>query len=195
MSRWMKPSVVCLALSLTACGEDELMDPSELGTPAPQASASASASAAPAEDAPKELPIMEFTEADFVESEEARDPFRDYSYLFVRNARSDRIIQRKVKAEQYALDELHLIGIISRGQSSIMLKDPTGFGWVLYTGDYVGKAELVSAGGTDGTEVAINWRVDSIRGDNVVFIREDNAHPDIPPTTRVLPLYPAGEDI
>jgi len=64
---------------------------------------------------------------------------------------------------------------------------------VLYTGDYVGKAELISAGGTAGAEVAINWRVDRIRPTDVVFIREDNAHPDIPPTTRVMPLYPVGE--
>ena len=43
-----------------------------------------------------------------------------------------------------------------------------------------------------GAEVAINWRVDRMRPTAVVFIREDNAHPDIPPTTRVMPLYPVG---
>ena len=86
------------------------------------------------------------------------------------------------------------MGIITRGRASVMLTDPNGYGWVLYTGDFVGKPELISIGGTDGTEVAINWRVDRIRPDDVVFIREDAAHPDIPPTTRVMPLYPAGED-
>src|SRR5690606_18195381 len=104
--------------------------------------------------------------------------------------------QRKVKAPQFALDELKLTGIIGRGVRAIMLTDPNGFGWMIYPGEYVGKAELVNVGGADGIEVPINWRVDRIRPDknDVVFIREDATHPDIPPTTRVLPLYPTGDE-
>ncbi|MEQ9317609.1 MAG: pilus assembly protein PilP, partial [Polyangiaceae bacterium] len=174
---------------------DEIIDGSQAGSPAAAASATATATAAADDDAPSVLAAVEFTESDFVESEESRDPFRDYSYLFVKQKTTDRVQQRKVKASDFALDELNLAGIITRGRASVMLIDQTGFGWVAYVGDYIGKAELVSAGGTDGTEVAINWRVDRIRPTDVVFIREDSAHPDIPPTTRVMPLYPTGEGI
>ena len=80
-----------------------------------------------------------------------------------------------------------------RGARRVMLVDPSGLGWVLKTGDFVGKAELVTAGGTSGADVAINWRIDRIRSKDVVFIREDAAHPEIPPTTRVMYLRP-GED-
>ena len=194
MNRLLFAIAIGLVLPATGC-EDEVMDPSEVPQPqqqktAPSASSSAGANA-PTKDG---LPAVEFAEADFVESEESRDPFRDYTHMFVRKTTVDNIRQRKVKAEPFALDELKLVGIITRGRHSVMLTDPNGYGWVLYTGDFVGKAELVSAGGTDGTEVAINWRVDRIRNKDVVFIREDNAHPDIPPTTRIMPLYPAGED-
>ena len=196
MNRWARHgSVVAILLPLLAgCEDDEIIDGSQQGPAAAQATASASASAE-AEDAPTALAAVEFTESDFVESEESRDPFRDYSYLFVKQKTTDRVQQRKVKASDFALDELKLAGIITRGRASAMLIDHNGFGWVAYVGDYIGKAELVSAGGTDGTEVAINWRVDRIRPTDVVFIREDSAHPDIPPTTRVMPLYPTGEGI
>lgn len=187
--------LVALVMLTSACGEDDIIDGSQQGAPAAEASPSASASAAADDGAPTALAAVEFTESDFVESEESRDPFRDYSYLFVKQKTTDRVQQRKVKAADFALDELDLAGIITRGRASVMLIDQTGFGWVAYVGDYIGKAELVSAGGTDGTEVAINWRVDRIRPTDVVFIREDSAHPDIPPTTRVMPLYPSGEGI
>lgn len=188
-------ALAALLMVVPGCGEDDIIDGSQNAVPVAQGTASATATAAADEDAPTALAAVEFTESDFVESEESRDPFRDYSYLFVKQKTTDRVQQRKVKAADFALDELNLAGIITRGRSSVMLIDQTGFGWVAYVGDYIGKAELVSAGGTDGTEVAINWRVDRIRPTDVVFIREDSAHPDIPPTTRVMPLYPSGEGI
>jgi len=185
-------TVFALVTSVVTAGcEEEMMAP----TPAsPASSADKKKAEKGDEETSKEMPIVEFTEADFVESEQSRDPFRDYGHLFVDKADRNTERQRKVKADVFALDELKLVGIITRGQSSVMLTDPNGYGWVLYTGDFVGKPELVSVGGTDGAEVAINWRVDRIRPQDVVFIREDAAHPDIPPTTRVMPLYPSGED-
>lgn len=182
-----------LAVLAVGCEEEpplQYSDPS-----APGGTAASATATAEAEDEAPSLAVVEFTESDFVESEESRDPFRDYTYLFVKKNQSESVVQRKVKASDYALDELTLSGIITRGRASVMLTDSSGFGWVAYVGDYVGKAELVSAGGTDGTEVVINWRVDRIRPTDVVFIREDSAHPDIPPTTRVMPLYPTGEGI
>jgi type IV pilus assembly protein PilP len=193
IGRFPRVALVAMLVAVTACDDDAPIMPTDAAGPADTAAAAASASASAKVAAGEKLPIMEFTESDFVESEEARDPFRDYSYLFVKTNVTDKVVQRKVKASQYALDELNLTAIITRGRPSIMLTDAGGFGWVLYVGDYVGKPELVSAGGTDGGEVAINWRVDRIRGKDVVFIREDSAHPDIPPTTRVIPLYATGE--
>ncbi|MEZ4446597.1 MAG: pilus assembly protein PilP [Polyangiaceae bacterium] len=185
------PLAMILLLAATGC-EEEVMGPGD-NPGATEAAPAATATASAAVDDKPTIPVVEFTETDFVESEESRDPFRDYSYLFVKRSQGESVVQRKVKASDFALDELKLVAILTRGRPSIMLTDSTGFGWVLYVGDFVGRPELVSAGGTDGAEVAINWRVDRIRSTDVVFIREDSAHPDIPPTTRVIPLYPTGE--
>jgi type IV pilus assembly protein PilP len=165
------------------------------GSPGAKGTADPKKKGAPPPQEQKVMPAVEFTEADFVESEDSRDPFHEFSALFVRKTRTQSSeSQRKVKASSFALDELKLSGIISRGRPSVMLTDPSGFGWILYTGDFVGKPELIATGGTDGQEVAINWRVDRIRPTDVVFIREDSTHPDIPPTTRVIPLYPTGDE-
>ena len=189
----------CLALAATmalGCGEETEDFGIQVNPPPAPAATSPKGAASADEGERKPLPIAQFTESDFVESEESRDPFRDHSHLFAkRNTEAERG-QRKVKAPQFALDELKLTGIIGRGVRAIMLTDPNGFGWMIYPGEYVGKAELVNVGGADGIEVPINWRVDRIRADknDVVFIREDATHPDIPPTTRVLPLYPTGDE-
>ena len=195
-SKWVLTTWSCaLMISAFGCDEAEVYTSATMPKPATSAVASASASAkvANADKAPAagKTPVVSFTEADFVESSESRDPFRDYRSLFVAKDVGKRGGgQKKVKAVQFALDELKLQAIISH---RIMLTDPTGHGWIVYNGDWVGKPELVSVGGTDGAEVAINWRVDRIRASDVVFIREDASHPEIPPTTRVVPLYPAGE--
>ncbi len=185
----MKRSVLALLLSigLLGCEEEVTQRPASAPKPTPAASTSASTKV-------KSRPVAEFGPDDFVESEERRDPFRDFAYLFSPKS-TDRDVeqQRPVKASDYALDELKLTGILSRGRASVLLTDPKGFGHILHTGDYIGKAEMVSVGGIDGTEVPINWKVDRIRADRVVFIREDPTRPEIPPTTRVVPLYPAGD--
>ena len=82
------------------------------------------------------------------------------------------------------------MGIVTRGGPRALITDPTGLGWVVKVGDFVGKSEMVNSGGPTGTDVAINWRVDRIRDGDVVFIREDPSHPEIPPTTRVISLRP-----
>jgi type IV pilus assembly protein PilP len=176
---------VALIVLLPGC-EEEIVGPPPGGSTSAQASASASSSAA----AQAEPPVMQFNESDFTESEDARDPFREYRHLFLKKQQRQQEVQRRVAASQYALDELKLVGIITRSTRLVMLQDPTGFAWSVGTGEYIGKPEMVSLGGPEGQEVAINWRVDRIRPTDVVFIREDSAHPEIPPTTRVMPLYP-----
>jgi type IV pilus assembly protein PilP len=136
------------------------------------------------------LPLKEFQEADFAETDRSRDPFRTFEKNFVRDSKLPQLLQREVLIDRYALDELKLVGIVTRGPARALLIDPTGLGWVAKVGDFVGKAELVHSGGPTGTDVAINWRIDRIRENDLVFIREDLGHPEIPPTTRVIALRP-----
>lgn len=154
---------------------------------APAGSGTASADMPP-------LPPQEFTEADFTETDKSRDPFRNFAKSFVAQAKGRILTQRVVLAERYALDELKPSGIVSRGDIKALLTDPTGLGWIVKIGDYVGKAEVVHTGGPTGSDVAINWRVDRIRENDVIFVREDPSHPEIPPTTRVIVLYPTDQN-
>jgi len=140
------------------------------------------------------LPLREFGEKDFNESDANRDPFRSYATVFVEQAKSKVILQRKVLVDTYALDELKLVGIVTRAEPRALLADPNGKGWVARVGDFVGKAEVVHSGGPTGNDVAINWRVDRIREGDVVFVREDPSHPEIPPTTHVVALRTPEEE-
>ena len=140
------------------------------------------------------LPLREFQERDFAETDQSRDPFRSFVTVFVQQAQAHSVLQRKVLVDRYALDELHLVGIVIGAPSRALLTDPTGLGWVAKVGDFVGKSELVHAGGPTGTDVAVNWRVDRIRDGDLVFIREDPSHPEIPPTTRVVSLRTPEEE-
>lgn len=191
-------AVLCLAPILAfgaACGDDDVWTPppkTGAGKAAPSASATARSQAdAGAPEAGAYA--IQFSENEFVENDESRDPFRSFATLFLKQAKQRTIVQRKVLASVHSLDELKLSGIISRGERRALVTDPSGLGWVLRTGDYVGKAELVSTGGPTGVDVALNWRVDRIRETDVVFLREDPAHPEIPPTTKVMYLHPVGE--
>ncbi len=139
------------------------------------------------------LPPQEFTEGDFTETDKSRDPFRSFAKAFIAQSKGRTNIQRVILAERYALDELKPVGIVSRGDTKALLTDPAGLGWIVKVGDYVGKAELVHTGGPTGADVAINWRVDRIRENDVVFIREDTSHPEIPQTSRVIVLYPSDQ--
>jgi type IV pilus assembly protein PilP len=162
-------------------------------TQAPQGAAAAAAAPSPTEGMPP-LPLKTFEERDFAETDQSRDPFRSFAGSFVTNIKTPTNVQRKTLVERYALDELKLIGIVTRGPARALLTDPSGLGWVAKIGDLVGKPELVHAGGPTGVDVAVNWRVDRIRPSDVVFIREDPSHPEIPPTTRVIALRTPEEE-
>ncbi|WP_437721721.1 pilus assembly protein PilP [Sorangium sp. So ce861] len=188
------------AVALAGC-EDEpdviTTSPPKARPPSSASPARASASAAASADAGAPelppLPLREFQEADFSESDRSRDPFRSFESLFATQARGRVTIQRQVLVDRFALDELKLVGVVSRAPARALLTDPTGLGWVVKVGDFVGKAEIVHAGGPTGVDVAVNWRVDRIRDSDIVFIREDPSHPEIPPTTRVIALRPLGD--
>ena len=197
-----------VALIAAGCGDETAPPPAPQknpqsapagsGQPAgPVAAADAGADAAAEGGPPANLPPLptrEFGEADFSESDRSRDPFRPFTNLFVQQAKVRTSTQRNVLIDRYSLEELKLLGIVTRAPARALLSDPTGLGWVAKVGDFIGKAELVQTGGPGGVDVAINWRVDRIREADVVFIREDASHPEIPPTTRVMSLHPLEED-
>lgn len=184
---------LCAASALAACGSDDTWKPAPANPGAapqpgaPGASPSASASAGPTAGLPP-LPLRDFQERDFAESDANRDPFRGFQADLLAQSKTRVTIQRKVLVDRYALEELKLTGLVNGNPSRALLIDPTGLGWIAKVGDYVGKPELVHSGGPSGTDVPINWRVDRIRAGDVVFVREDPSHPEIPPTTRVIAL-------
>jgi type IV pilus assembly protein PilP len=158
-------------------------------TAAADGGAKPSASAGRAEEAPK----ADFQEAEFGESERSRDPFRAFADLAASEERGRLKSQRKVLLDQYSLDELKLVGIVTRiHPAEAMLVDPTGRGHVIRRGQFVGRPEVVQAAGQSGTSYEVNWRVDDIREGDVVFVREDPQNPDVPSSTKVIPLRPEG---
>jgi type IV pilus assembly protein PilP len=183
-------SLVALLLPV-ACGEDVVQSPKGSGSAAPKASAAAPVATAPAADAGP--PKIEFQEVEFAENERSRDPFRSYGSLFVEEARSRVKSQRQVMLDQYSIDELKLIGIVTRIQpAKAMLLDPNGKGHVVHRGQLIGRPELVQAGASSRASFEINWRVDRIRDGDIVLVREDPTNPDVPSATKVIPLRPEG---
>lgn len=201
MTRWLALSALAASL-LLACGDDK--------PPTPPSSASAAIPAAPAPAAPTARapasasaagpagppPKVEIVEAEFTESERSRDPFRSFADAFKEENKGAAKSQREVVLSQFAIDELKLIGIVTRAEpAKAMLVDPGGTGHVVQRGQFVGKADIVQAAGRTGASYEINWRVDRIRDGDIVLIREDPANPDVPSATRVIPLRPEGSDV
>ena len=182
------------ALLLAACAEEISKPSSSEGVaapprPAPAASASAAAAAAAA-------PKFDIVESEFSESERSRDPFRSFLSIFKEENKGTAKSQREVVLSQFGIDELKLIGIVTRvDPAKAMLVDPNGTGHVVQRGQFVGKADIVQAAGRTGASYEINWRVDRIRPGDIVLIREDPSNPDVPSATRVIPLRPEGTDV
>jgi len=185
--RWL------VAVSLVALG---CSDPPVVKSTGPVTPGAAAGSAAPAASASASAelavpPKVDVQEAEFMETERSRDPFRSFASSFAQDTKAKVHSQREVILSQYALDELKLIGIVTRAEpAKAMLVDPTGKGFVIQRGQFVGRADVVQAAGASGTVYEINWRVDRIRPGDVVLVREDPANPDVPSATRVIPLRP-----
>ncbi|HYP98560.1 MAG TPA: pilus assembly protein PilP [Polyangiaceae bacterium] len=189
------------ALGLLGCSDPPVVTANDL-PPAPKGDAAPAAApaAGPSTAAPASVPPkVEVQENEFGESERSRDPFRSFAKSFAQDTKAHVHSQREVILSQYALDELKLIGIVTRAEpAKAMLVDPTGKGFVVQRGQFVGRADVVQAAGTSGTVYEINWRVDRIRPSDVVLIREDPSNPDVPSATRVIPLRPeeaAGDEL
>ncbi len=186
---------LCAAALLCGCGDDKPVQ--EHLAPKPSAAAPAPAApgvaGSPAPDA--SAGHREFPEAEFTETERSRDPFRAYTNTFVQENKAQVRSQREVILSDYAVDDLKLVGIVTRiDPARAMLVDPTGKGHVVHRGDFVGRADVVQLGGQSGATYQLNWRLDRIRDGDVVLVREDPNNPDVPAATKVITLRPAAQD-
>jgi type IV pilus assembly protein PilP len=134
-------------------------------------------------------PPVDFQETEFIESDRSRDPFRSFAAYFVNEARGQVKSQREVILDQYSVDELKLVGIVTRVEPArAMLVDPTGVGHVVHRGQFIGRPTVVQPASGVGAAYEVNWRIDRIREGDVVLVRDDPANPDVPSATRVIPL-------
>jgi len=171
-------------LLATACDSENAIQ----GTPPPVAPAAAVAAPSAATPPQAELVTRTYRDSDFSESEQNRDPFRNYASEL--RTKVPIVAQRLVLMPDTPLESMKLIAIISGiEQPRAMIVDQRGVGYVTTRGDFVGKADVVGGGGSETIPVALNWRVDRIRTNEVVLAREDPSAPNRPPLTRVIPLH------
>lgn len=189
--KWNAPFVLAAVCVLLACGEDKVTSGSG-GKPVQRKTAS--------EEKPDEVAAVpapvDFQEADFAESERNRDPFRSYASFFVEEASGRIKSQREVVLSQYSVDELRLVGIVTRiNPPKAMLVDPGGVGHVVARGQFVGRPVVVQPASGLGAAYEVNWRIDRIREGDIVLIREDPTNPEVPSATRVIALRTDEENL
>jgi len=190
MTRLSSTLFVLAVLGAACSSKGPSKDGAPAGSAAPAPVAVVDAGVA---DAPAGPPKIDFQEAEFAENEKSRDPFRSFANMFVEEARGKVKSQREVLLDQYSVDELKLVGIVTGiDPAKAMLVDPTGKGHVVQRGQFVGRAEVVQASTTTARAYEINWRIDRIRDGDVVLVREDPQNPDVPSATKVIPLRPEG---
>ncbi len=191
MNRFAQSFFVALGVgaSVLACGGDKVTTSAAVPPPPVRGAAQAAVDAG----RPPLPKAVEFTENDFAENDRNRDPFRSYVSLFVDKGNHVVKNQLPVVLPQYAIDELKLVAIVMAGDyPRAMLLDPTGKGWIVRRGDYLGKPDTVHTGGSNGTDYQLNWRVDRVREGDLVLSREDRAL-NAPPAMRVIPLHPDSD--
>lgn len=181
------------AVLLGACDDEPIqvgrgMGQAAGGTEGPAPSAAGPGAAGAGADAG--IAVRSYRDEDFVESDSNRDPFRNYAATFqVVAETTQRAAGRPVTMPDTSIEEMRLIGIVSGvPDARAMIVDRDGVGHSVRRGEYIGRSEIVQAGGTDALPVELNWRVDRIRPNEVVLTREDPTAPNRPPLTRVLPL-------
>ena len=184
--------VLVLVLVLGGCGGETIT----VGPPPPPPP--------PSSTVTQDVPVVDETptgptarssaDSDFVEADTNRDPFRTYTTLFAPHTVEPGRVQREVIMGQTAVDEMHLIAIVSGvANPSAMLVGADGTGHTVHRGDFVGRAEIVQTGGEDSIPVTLNWRVERIREDAVILSREDPTAPNRPPLTREIALHDPSE--
>jgi type IV pilus assembly protein PilP len=140
-------------------------------------------------------PPVVYTESDFTVSDRNRDPFRGYLELFTASSsRAKTTIQQKIVAENYSLDELKLVAIVSGGTTPrAMLVDPNHKGHIVTRGELIGRTETIRSSGQGSSEYDVTWKVERIREGDVIFVREVPGSVT-PVSTRVIALRPEGDN-
>lgn len=180
-----RKSVLALFVLTAGCGEVEITQ----STSQPGPRRPAAQTVAPDDKDSDVPPPLEFQENAFVESDRSRDPFRNFAQYFVEEARGAVQSQREVVLEQYAIEDLRLAAIVQGIQpAKAMFIDPTGLGHFVSRGQYLGRAAVVQPIAGASAAYEVNWRIDRIRDGDVVLVRDDPSNPDVPSSTRVVPL-------
>jgi type IV pilus assembly protein PilP len=142
-----------------------------------------------------ELPLPPISETDFIESNRRRDPFRPFMEVISPAQTVRETVQREIKLEEYDIEQLKLIAIITNvGDPRAMVVPPNGVGHVLRVGDYVGRPDFVDPG-SGGERIQINWKVYRIHGAGkeeergVYLVRDDPLTATPNDITRFLPLH------
>jgi type IV pilus assembly protein PilP len=162
--------------------------PAPAVAPKPAAVASASASASGSAAA------LVFNEGDFSESDSNRDPFHDFGRAFLPAADTKAVPQYTVVLDKFGIDDLKLVAIVNAGDGArAMFVDPHGKGWTVMRGMHIGRGENVKLGTGTLTSYPLYWKIDRIKDNEVVLVREDSLHPEVAPTYREIPLHVEGE--
>ena len=187
-------AVLCVVVAivpayLASCSDPPIMTSPLIGTSGTSSGKGASPTASAAASASSGMPSRQFRPEDFNETDQNRDPFRSYIAAFSEVTHAHVHSERQVVINRYSVDELRLIALVTHTDvPRAMLIDPTGRGWSVTKGQFVGRAEVVHGSGPGGVDYELNWRVDRIRDTDIVLLREDPAHGDVTPATRVITL-------
>jgi len=185
-------AVMSIALAMLGCDDEVIV----VGAPAPSADVPAPEVSAPVEEVavdPSLIPLS-YRDEDFVEGDTNRDPFRNYASTFLPSTVDIARPQRDVIMPDTALEEMRLIAIVSGIASpSAMIEDSLGTGYTVHRGDFVGREDVVNAGGAEGLPITLNWRVDRIHAGEVILTRDDPTAPNRVPLTRVMALHTEDE--
>jgi type IV pilus assembly protein PilP len=201
LSRGRVALLVILPLAVgswAACSSDApAPSPFADAGPPPAAPLRGPAAVAAMPSASTALPKVELREDDFAETDHSRDPFRSFAKLFAEQGKTRVKSQRQVLLDHYAVDDLKLIGLVTNTDTPrAMLVDPTGKGWVVTKGQFICRPEIIHATGPGGVDYELNWKIERIREGDLVLVREDPAHSDVPAATRVISLRtPEGEPV
>ncbi len=204
-------AILALGLFLSGCFEDDESNPppprfrqgsgSALGAPSIDAREALQKNGAGLvaeknfDKATMEIRLPAIGETDFIESSKRRDPFLPYLEVIVPAQEVKETVQREIKLEEYDIEQLRLIAIITNvGDPRAMVIPPNGEGFILRTGDYVGKADYVDPG-SGAEKIQINWKVHRIHGSGkeeergIYLVRDDPLTPTPNDVTRFLPLH------
>jgi len=176
-------ALVVTLVAASACGGDHVVVGSAAAAPVPPRVAAM----APA--SPNVASATAIAANELEESDRSRDPFRSFTSLAVPPVGPTKPNQLHTILPQYTIDELKLVAIVLGGEyPRAMVIDPSGKGWMLKGGDYVGRPESSSDSGPGSGTHLLNWRVDRVRDGELVLALEDPTL-RLPNGVRIVPLH------